>query len=351
MRQTLKMLRVDPLTDQIWGTLISSQNASLFHSPLWIRVLKQTYGMDIAAHVLLDDRGQPEAGVHFCEISDIRGERVVSLPFSDYCDPLATTPGQWSALREPLLASGRPLIMRCLHNDIPLHDSEFVQSKRAKWHGIDLDGDLDAHWLRIDSSARRAIRKAEKMGLTVRLATSEDDLRSFFKLHLGIRKYKYRLLAQPYRFFQNIWNIFSEAGLAALMLAEVDGEVVGAVMYLAWGSTLYYKFSASSANHLEFRPTDLLIWEGMKFAKFRGYSYLDLGLSDWEQDGLVRYKRKFATKEGTITFLQHASDRAVSKQEQDVPPLLGIVTTLLTDPSVPDEVTEQAGDAIYRYFV
>ncbi len=351
MRQTLNLQRIDPLADPLWTDLISQSNAGLFHSPLWIQVLQQTYDMQIAANVLVDDDGKPEAGMHFCEISDIRGERIVSLPFSDYCDPIASDWDQWSAMRDPLLQAGQPINMRCLHNDIPLGDSEFSQPKRAKWHGIDLEGSIDDHWARIDASARRAIRKAEKLGLTARLAENEEDLRSFFKLHLGIRKYKYRLLAQPYRFFENIWNIFSDAGLSALMLAEVDGDVVGAVMYLIWGSTLYYKFSASSAEHLEYRPTDLLIWEGIKLATERGLSFLDLGLSDWDQEGLVRYKRKFATEEGTISFLQHAVDRPVSKQEQAVPPLLGTFTDLLTDPSVPDEITEKAGDALYRYFV
>jgi hypothetical protein len=135
------------------------------------------------------------------------------------------------------------------------------------------------------------------------------------------------------------------------MLASVDDEVIGAVMYLGWGSTLYYKFSASSAAALEHRPTDLLIWEGMKYAKSQGYAFVDLGLSDWDQDGLVRYKRKFATEEGTISFLQHQVERAVSPQELAVPGLLSTFTDLLTDPSVPDELTERAGDAIYRYFV
>jgi lipid II:glycine glycyltransferase (peptidoglycan interpeptide bridge formation enzyme) len=241
--------------------------------------------------------------------------------------------------------------MRCLHNDIPLSDAQFEQVKRAKWHEIDLAGDEDALLARIESSARRAIRKAEKSGVTVRLAENEDDVRAFFQLHLGIRKYKYRLLAQPYAFFQNIWQIFSEAGKAALMLACVDDEVIGSVMYLGWGSTLYYKFSASSAAHLEHRPTDLLIWEGMKYARSQGYQFLDLGLSDWDQEGLVRYKRKFATEEGTISFLQHQVERTISPQELAVPGLLSTFTDLLTDPSVPDELTERAGDAIYRYFV
>lgn len=351
MRQTQNLVRIDPLTDPLWENLIQRSNAGLFHSKLWMQVLHDTYDMDFVAHVLVDDDGQPMAGMHFCEISDIRGDRTVSLPFSDYCDPLVADWDQWSTLRDSLVDANHPINMRCLRNDIPLGDSEFAQPKRAKWHGIDLSADTEEHWSRIDSSARRAIRKAEKMGLSARLAANEDDLRSFFRLHLGIRKYKYRLLAQPYRFFQNIWRIFSADSRAALMLAETEGQVVGAVMYLEWGSTLYYKFSASSASHLEYRPTDLLIWEGIKLAKSRGLGFLDLGLSDWDQDGLIRYKRKFATEEGRITFLHHASDKPVSKQEQQVPPLLGTFTDLLTDPSVPDEITERAGDALYRYFV
>ncbi len=351
MRQTVNLVRIDPLSDPLWTELTNSQPSGLFHSRAWIDVLRRTYDMDVAANVIVDDSGHPRAGMHFSEISDIRGERIVSLPFSDYCDPLVDNRDDWEILREPLLAGGHAIKMRCLHNDVPLDDPEFAQASRAKWHGIDLTADNEAQWSRIDASARRAIRKAEKSGVTVRLADSEEDLRSFFKLHLGIRKYKYRLLAQPYRFFQNIWNIFSEAGTMALMLAEANNVVVGSVMYIGWGSTLYYKFSASSFNHLEYRPTDMLIWEGMKFAKSKGYSFLDLGLSDWDQDGLVRYKRKFATEEGTISFLQHASERPSSKQEQAVPPLLNTFTDLLTEPTVPDDVTERAGDAIYRYFV
>ena len=351
MRETSILVRIDPRNNPLWGRLLERQRDSLFHSGLWLDVLHQTYQMDIQANLLLNDVGQPEAGIHYCTISDIRGERIISLPFSDYCDPLLSTGTQWNALIAPLLDLGQPMNMRCLHNEIPLDDPRYQQVKHAKWHGVDLEGDSELIWSRIESSARRAIRKAEKSGITVRLAQDEQDLRAFFKLHLGIRKYKYRLLAQPYRFFQNIWEIFSNSGRAALMLATVGEDVIGSVMYLGWGSTLYYKFSASSAAHLEYRPTDLLIWEGMKYAKDHGYTFLDLGLSDWDQDGLVRYKRKFATSEKTITFLQHQVDRPMSVQEQAVPQLLSTFTDLLTDPTVPDEITERAGDAIYRYFV
>ena len=351
MQRTLTLQRVDPLSDPKWTDLTDRFSASLFHSRPWMDVLGRTYDMPVTANILMDDANEPLAGMHFCEITDIRGDRIVSLPFSDYCDPLVTSVDEWNVLSEPLIASGNPVNIRCLRNDVPLGDAQFVQSKQARWHGVDLSGSIEDQWARIDPSARRAIRKAERSGLTVRLAQGEADLRSFFTLHLGIRKYKYRLLAQPYRFFQNIQHIFSDYGQFALMLAEVNGEVVGSVMYLGWGSTLYYKFSASSARHLEYRPTDLLIWEGIKFAVSRGYAHLDLGLSDWDQEGLVRYKRKFATEEGTITFLHHAPEWPAGRGVREIPGLLNSFTDLLTDPTVPDSITERAGNAIYRYFV
>ena len=38
----------------------------------------------------------------------------------------------------------------------------------------------------------------ERDGVVVRAAECEEDLHAFFELHLKLRKYKYRMLAQPY---------------------------------------------------------------------------------------------------------------------------------------------------------
>lgn len=350
MERTLSAVRIDPTLDPIWADLINRYPNDLFHSPTWLRILKETYGLDLSASVALDDYGNPEAGLVYCTINDIRGERIASLPFSDYCDPLVRSRDQWDELISPLLAHRLPISLRCVHNSIPLDDERFALPKRAKWHGLDVSADLDALWMGLDSSARRAVRKAENSGLRLHLGSDEGDVRDFFELHLGIRKYKYRLLAQPYRFFVNIWQHFRTTNDDALMLAKLDERAIGAVMYLKWGDTLYYKFSASSADSLEYRPTDFLIWEGIKHAKALGCRFVDFGLSDWDQDGLIRYKRKFASEEKTISFLHYASDRVASPQEQQVSALLPRLTDLLTDSTVPDQITEQGGDLLYRFF-
>src|SRR5690349_4396928 len=95
----MRIVCVDPRSDPLWDRLATTHPlASIFHSPGWIRILADTYGFEANAYIILDNTGIPLAGIPFCRISDIAGERFVALPFSDYCDPLVTDQQQWAAL-------------------------------------------------------------------------------------------------------------------------------------------------------------------------------------------------------------------------------------------------------------
>jgi len=346
----LKIVRIRPQTDSLWERLVQSQKSTVFHSPEWMEVLTDTYDFDIRAQVLVNEAGEPEAGIPFCQIEDIKKKRLVTLPFSDYCDPLLESYEQWTSLTEPFFAENCPYTIRCVHNDVPLADDRFQQVDKAKWHGLDLNPDLDSLWHGVHSSARRAIRKAEREGVIVRIAEQEEDLRAFFELHLGVRKYKYRMVAQPYRFFESIWRHFIETQQGLLMVAIHQDKIIGGVLFLVWKNRLYYKFNASAPINLAVRPNDLMIWEGIKYGKTQDYTYLDFGLSDWDQEGLVRYKRKFATEEKTISFLRYEPDGGPTYQEQQLRRLFPQLTDLFTDESVPDTITEKAGEILYRFF-
>jgi lipid II:glycine glycyltransferase (peptidoglycan interpeptide bridge formation enzyme) len=200
----------------------------------------------------------------------------------------------------------------------------------------------------LDPGARRAISKARKNGVSVRPAARLEDLRAFFELHLRIRKYKYRLLAQPWRFFEAIWERFLEPGNGELLLAESDGGVIGGVLFLDWGDTTYYKFNASSVDNLALRPNDLVLWTGISRGAERGFAWLDFGVSDLDQDGLVRYKRKYATEEAEVITLRH--EVPMDHRGRGARALLPALTDLFVDGSVPDAVSERAGNLLYRYF-
>jgi lipid II:glycine glycyltransferase (peptidoglycan interpeptide bridge formation enzyme) len=211
---------------------------------------------------------------------------------------------------------------------------------------------LDTLWNQLDGSARRAVRKAQQEGVVVRKADSKQDLRDFFLLHMGVRKAKYQMLAQPYRFFENIWQHFVERDRGALLVALRGVEVIAGILFLEWMDGLYYKFNASAPAYLHLRANDLLMWEGIQYAKARGLTHLDFGLSDWDQEGLVRYKRKYASVEKSISFIRSdGADRVATEPEQHLRRLLPQLTNLFTDCNVPNEVTEKAGALLYRYFI
>jgi CelD/BcsL family acetyltransferase involved in cellulose biosynthesis len=341
---------VDPTENLAWQKFVEQTVSTVFHSPEWLRVLKQTYGFNIHAHLLRNENGETRAGLPFCTIEDMMDPRIVSLPFTDFCDPLVENVDDWRCLIDGILNSGHRMSLRCLHNDLPLGDGRFTLTNRAKWHIIDLQADEATLWQRLRGSARRAIKKAQQNDIVVQAAQSKEGLRAFFELHLRVRKYKYGLLAQPYRFFENIWDQFIAQGKGTLMLASCQEEVIGGVMFLEWQNTLYYKFNASNPAMTVLRPNDLIVWEGMRYGQFRGLHYLDFGLSDWDQEGLLQYKRKFATAEKTISLLAYAPEGSPSAKEKQIRQLLPKLTDLFVAETVPDSITEKAGEALYQFF-
>lgn len=346
----MQVLEINPVADARWSQIVTRYEGSLFYAPPWLNVIACTYDWHPVARIVLDDDGLPLAGFAYFCIDDFRGERIISLPFSDFADPLVQEPAHWHALIDDLTARQQPIMLRCLHNPLPCTDDRFEAYRQAKWHRLDLRADLEAVWMQISSSARYDIRKAEKAGVTTEVTRDAAMMRHFFKLHLGVRKYKHQLLPQPYRFFETIHDNFFVQENGALIVALHEEQVVGCALFLEWGDTLFYKFSASDLSELSVRPTDSIIWGGIAYAKSRGLSYLDFGLSDWEHKGLQHFKRKYASDEGTISLLRFGTNGEPSPRVKQVNQLFGQLTELLTQGDVPDEVTARAGDHMYRFF-
>jgi Acetyltransferase (GNAT) domain len=321
--------------------------ASIFGSKPWLDVLTATYGFNVKASTCTSGDGT-QAAILYSEISDIRGQRVISLPFSDYCDPLVETETDWQKLISPILELQMPVRFRTVFNDIPLKDERFSRQVCALWHGVDLTRSEEELWGNLKDTARRNIRRAQKHGITIRQGSALDDVKTFYRLHCHVRKSKYRLLAQPFPFFENIHANFVPDDNISVLLAELDGVAIAGILFLVQGNTLYYKFNASI--DLEFRPNDLLAWSGILLGRRRGLARLDFGLSDLEQPGLIAFKRKFATQERDITQLLWSPSGYASPCAQATGEVLGSLTKILTEPEVPDSVARASSDLLYRFF-
>ena len=338
----------DPRSDPRWRQLALGPHGSVFTSPPWIDAVCATYGFSPIGTIRLGWDGQPRAGLAWVPISDIRGDRLASLPFCDRADPLLDDQVDWKALVDGVITAGAPLTLRCFDTSVAAGDTRFDRVGTAAWHGTPLAGSAEEVRRRLSQHARRNISISEREGVRVEAHTEAEAIRRFHGLHVALRKRKYRLLAQPVELFDRIWNAFAVDDAIVTMLAFTGDELIAGAVFLTWGDTLYYKFGASLHAHLALRPNDAIFWAGIRWGVKGGARLLDWGLSDLDQPGLIAYKRKWATEERQIVTLRAGGEQARSNPEAGL--MLGELTRLFTEDSVPDDVTRQAGALLYRYF-
>jgi CelD/BcsL family acetyltransferase involved in cellulose biosynthesis len=178
---------------------------------------------------------------------------------------------------------------------------------------------------------------------------SDAQLDEFIALHVGVRKHKYGLLAQPHAFFDALRARFTAVDGWFPLAALHEDRVVAVTVYLRWRDTLYYKFNASLPDALPLRPNNLLVDAGVELACALGCRRFDFGASDEDQPGLVRFKRQFGAEEGVITVLSMGGP---GDDPRDVAArrVLSAMQAIFCDDAVPDAVTARAGDLLYRYF-
>jgi lipid II:glycine glycyltransferase (peptidoglycan interpeptide bridge formation enzyme) len=77
-------------------------------------------------------------------------------------------------------------------------------------------------------------------------------------------------------YYRQVWGDFHRAGMADLLIAEVDGEPVAGLILFSFGGRAWYLYGMSRDLHRDKMPNYLLQWEAMKQAKARGCRIYDL---------------------------------------------------------------------------
>lgn len=343
----------DPGTDSGWE-LAAKSFGTLFNSPPWIRVLADAFEIPIRG--ILREDGSRTQGFLVADIDDACGVRQSTLPFSDYCDPLSATGApDWAMLRQMIDADIPYSTRMCDNADT---EPEFLEvSAVFARHSIDLERPISEIWDTLPSNARQGVRRASRSAVTACAETASGDtslggksglLDEFHRLHVGLRAAKFRMLAQPGEFFAAIGREFGSGSLA-LVNARQDSQLVAGILLLKWGDVAYYKFNASTDAGQRAHANDLCMWTAIEYAKEEwGCRTLDLGLSDLDQPGLIRYKNKYATSVGKIqTYQNDAAREAKASPVRDV---INSAVGLVTTEGVPEEVRMRAASTYYRYF-
>ena len=291
------------LTDPRWAGFVAGHpGATPFHHPDWARLVAACYGFRAFAVVTTSTAGQIQAGLPVIEVRHLRGEpKWASLPFTDYCPPLVTTPQQEADLACALQHASQAAGVRRVVVRAPLKGavSACVTGFR---HGIPIDEDPDRVFAAFPSKTRTHIRQAERRGVTIRRGTEPEDLTEvFYRLHLRTRR-RLGVPVQPRRFFRMLWDAMIGTGLGQVLVAEASARPVAAAVVLAWNETMIGKFLASDDDAWALRPTNLIIWDAAKAASEQGCRWFDFGRTDAGNEGLRAYKRSWGAVEEPLVY-------------------------------------------------
>ena len=301
---------LDPFGGDQWNHLVSAHpGGTFFHSSNWARVLQQSYAHQ--PHYLAEMTGEtPRALLPILEVnSSWTGRRGVSLPFSDDCALLRFGNANGSRLIDHALNIGRERGWKYLEFRGEIEgDPTPLSWKSYLGHEIDLTVGVNALFDGLESRVRRAIRKAEKAGLTTRLLDDLEATQVFYGLHCRTRR-KHGVPPQPFFFFQHLCEHVLRVGKGFIIAAEHNGKVVAASVFVHYGRSAIYKFGASDPSSLGLRPNTLVMWEAIKWYSTNGYSTFSMGRTAPGNEGLRFFKCGFGAKETPINYYRYNFDR------------------------------------------
>lgn len=304
----IRVHQVHPLTDPRWdGLLETHPSASLFHSKAWLEALRRTYHYEPIAYTT-SAPGEPlRDGLVLCRVESwLTGRRLVSLPFSDHCEPLLQRTEDLQVFLRKLQEESdtenwRYIEIRPLES---LGKLTALPHATAKYtlHRLNLGPDLPTLFRGFHkNSIQRKINRAQREGLTVQAGTSKSILDIFYQL-LTITRRRHGVPPQPKSWFRNLIECFGPA-LQISVAFHCDRPVAG-MLTIRHKNTLVYKYGGSDSRFNNLGSMHSLYWDAIQRAKALGLEAFDLGRSDVSQTGLITFKTRWGASISNLTYFR-----------------------------------------------
>jgi CelD/BcsL family acetyltransferase involved in cellulose biosynthesis len=302
------MLQVLEPDSARWADYVEQDPAALvFHHPAWMRLMAEAYGFRPFVLGVEDGDGGLAGGLPVTEVAGrLGGRRWVALPFSDHCPPLGL---EGAPLAELLTEARVRAGVKRLELHAELDGPGTHPAADAVRHVLALQPDAEAVRRTFHKSqVQRGIKKAGKAGVTVRRATTAEDVtRVFYALHTGTRR-RLGVPVQPRRFFRQLWDLVLEPGLGFVLIAEAEGRPVASAVFLAHGETVIYKYGASEADAWGVRPNHAIFWDAIRWSCEAGYRWFDFGRSDLDHSSLRQFKGWWGSEELPLRYTTLADE-------------------------------------------
>ena len=297
---------VSPYDIENWDQIILDfPNYSIFHSSSWLKVLAESYGY-IPLALIVKQEEKIEMILPLFEVkSFLTRKRGVSLPFTDFCDPLSNNDNLLEKGLLFLSEYGRNMGWKYYEIRIQnLNIAGSAVSESFLTHDLDLKPDEELIRASFRSSTNRNINSAVKAGVKVQIYNTYEALEPFYLLHCQTRK-KHGLPPQPFIFFKNLFKNIIEKDNGIIILASYNSKVIAGGIFLNFAKTAIYKYGASDTRYQYLRANNLIFWEAIKALKGKGCTVLNFGKTNPGNKGLMQFKNGWGVEENKINYFKY----------------------------------------------
>lgn len=308
--------------DERWDTIVAAlPGAGVFQCSGWARYGRALYRARTIALLARDATGVP-SGALLAWVVPHGIERVLDSPLAPIAGPVLRVRRRdvrWAdgpiaaedATARALLREG----IRCAQ----VERARFVDAWSAppgsgalapEWPSdeactpvVDLTAPVEELWAGLDTSARKAVRKAQRDGLRIEVATDAEQLRRHHSFYAACRRER-RLGAYGFRVARVLWEELGRGPDANVRsLAVLRGDEMLAVMTV-WSFAGYVQEAALGQSRASVeqrtRAADLLKWWTIEtFARSGAHAYDLAGIdqtAEGHAQGIARFKSKWGAR-------------------------------------------------------
>ncbi len=302
----LNLKIIDPAEYPDWDNLIlSNDNCSFFHTSAWAKTICESYNYKPIYFTQRNGNRLPVL-IPIMEVNSIlTGKRGVSLPFTDYCEPIvdASIPSQ--KVFDYIITYGKKeawkyIELRGGESFLP----DVTPSTQFYGHILNLTQDEEQIFSGFRNSTKRNIKKANKEGIDVRFSKSLKSVKEFYRLNCLTRR-QHGLPPQPFKFFKKVYDYIIDKDLGFVALAFYNEIAIAAAVYLHAGNKVLYKYGASDITYQNLRANNLIMWEAIKWSCRNGYKTFCFGRTDPANNGLRQFKSGWGSKENIINYYKY----------------------------------------------
>lgn len=268
-----------------------------YHLPQWKETLEQSFRRRPFYLFARNTEGRLAGLLPLFQVkSPLTGNRLISLPFSHICGPIADS----ETVEAQLVGRARELRdeLGCRYLEIRGMRRLPVDMKVNEYFStyiLELSGEPSAVWKKLNKKGVRwAIGKAERDGVTVRVENTIEGMRVFSGLNQRTKR-NLGVPAHPFAFLENMTDKL--AGHVTLYLAEVSGRAIAGIVTISFRDYVCYAYGASDERYLRYHANDLLIWRAIEDSCRNGYRRFDFGKTSPDNEGLARFKKHWGTEQ------------------------------------------------------